>query len=139
MKIEDLKQIIELMGRSSLTELEIEEGDLKIRLGKSTSAVVADSISVPNIIQEEKNEAPEAVENIQKGKFEIKAPMVGIFHPAQHEVVVGSRLLKGESICIIEAMKLMNEIEIPQDGEIISVGVKDGDMVEYGQVLFTYN
>lgn len=74
------------------------------------------------------------------GGKEILSPLVGIYHelPADRVIKNGDNVKKGTPVCLIEAMKLMNEVTMPEDGEIISVELKDGDTVEYEQVLFRY-
>jgi acetyl-CoA carboxylase biotin carboxyl carrier protein len=79
--------------------------------------------------------AEEAAPAASKGK-EITSPLVGIFH--RKEVKIGDKLKKGDIVCLIEAMKLMNEITMPEDGEITWIACEDGDSVEFGQLLFNY-
>lgn len=137
------------MGNSKLTELEIEFSDgIKISMkkedGKKLSAPVPTVIPQPqppmNIIQaqapvEVKNEETKLQGNI------VKSPMVGTFYSkssptAEAFVKIGSKVKKGDTLCIIEAMKLMNEIESEFDGEIVDILANDDEMVEYGQALF---
>ena len=137
------------MGNSKLTELEIEFPDgIKISMkkedGKKLSAPTPAVIQQPqppmNIVQaqvpmEIKQEKKEREGNI------IKSPMVGTFYSkasptAEAFVKIGSKVKKGDTLCIIEAMKLMNEIESEFDGEVVEILAKDEDMVEYGQALF---
>ncbi len=137
------------MGNSKLTELEIEFPDgIKISMkkedGKKLSAPVPTVIPQPqppmNIIQaqapvEVKNEETKLQGNI------VKSPMVGTFYSkssptAEAFVKIGSKVKKGDTLCIIEAMKLMNEIESEFDGEIVDILANDDEMVEYGQALF---
>lgn len=82
--------------------------------------------------QMEKEETP-AVPN----GCDLRSPLVGIFHKAG-EVGVGSTLKKGDIVCMIEAMKLMNEVAMPEDGEIYFMAAEEGDMVEYDQILVRY-
>lgn len=149
MEYNEIKKLMDDMGNSKLTELEIEFPDgIKISMkkddGKKLSApmptVVPQAQAPMNIIQaqapiEVKNETPKVEGNI------VKSPMVGTFYSkssptAEAFVKVGSKVKKGDTLCIIEAMKLMNEIESEFDGEVIQILVKDEDMVEYGQPLF---
>lgn len=89
------------------------------------------------VIEEVREEAPQ--EEKPAGK-EILSPLVGIYHalPADRAVSKGDVVKKGAPVCLIEAMKLMNEITMPEDGEIVSVELNDGDMIEYEQILFRY-
>ena len=149
MEYSEIKKLMDDMGNSKLTELEIEFPDgIKISMKKESGKklptpmpVVANQPQVPmNIIQaqapvEVKKEEKKAEGNI------VKAPMVGTFYSkasptAEAFVSVGSNVKKGDTLCIIEAMKLMNEIESEFDGEVVEILVKDDEMVEYGQALF---
>mgnify|MGYP001076703963 CR=1 FL=1 len=149
MEYNEIKKLMDDMGNSKLTELEIEFPDgIKISMkkedGKKVSSTVPAVIQQPqppmNIIQaqapvEVKNEGTKTQGNI------VKSPMVGTFYAkssptAETFVQVGSKVKKGDTLCIIEAMKLMNEIESEFDGEVVEILAKDDEMVEYGQALF---
>lgn len=149
MEYHEIKKLMDDMGNSKLTELEIEFPDgIKISMkkedGKKLSspapAVVPQAQPPMNIIQaqapvEVKSEEPKVQGNI------VKSPMVGTFYSkssptAEVFVKVGSKVKKGDTLCIIEAMKLMNEIESEFDGEIVEILANDDEMVEYGQALF---
>lgn len=133
MEYEKIKELMNDMGNSKLTSIDIDFPDgMKIRMKKEAGETV--------VIQDTKEKSevkPEALdeENI------VKAPMVGTFYikpspDAKPYVEVGSKVKKGEVLCIIEAMKLMNEVESEFDGEIKEILVKDGESVEYGKPLF---
>lgn len=143
MEYDKIKQLMEDMGKSNIEELEIEfpEG-MKISMKKnvavaSTQQVVAQqptNIPVVQTIQPVEEESKEEYK-------EIKSPMVGTFYskPSPDKeafVKVGDKVKKGQVVCIIEAMKLMNEIEAEFDGEVVEVCLNDGDAVEYGKPLF---
>ena len=149
MEYSEIKKLMDDMGDSKLTELEIEFPDgtkisLKKEDGKKLVApapAVVPQVQPPmNIIQAQ---APVEVKN-EPAKVEgnvVKSPMVGTFYSkssptAECFVKVGSKVKKGDTLCIIEAMKLMNEIESEFDGEVVDILVNDEDMVEYGQPLF---
>ena len=149
MEYHEIKKLMDDMGNSKLTELEIEFPDgIKISMKKEdmkklstpVPAVVPQAQPPMNIIQAQ---APVEVKNEQKvmdGNV-VKSPMVGTFYSkssptADTFVKKGSKVKKGDTLCIIEAMKLMNEIESEYDGEIVEILVNDDDMVEYGQPLF---
>lgn len=160
MDIKEIKELIELINSSDIAYLEIETNDGRIKMDKSlTRNLVSDnsSKSVTYIEEKEKikrNEnkkesAKELVEEIEKDKetfnnlegIIITSPMVGTFYSASSPdsdpfVKVGDKVKSGDILCIIEAMKLMNEIESEFNGEVIEVLVKDGDMVEYGTPIF---
>ena len=149
MEYKEIKKLMDDMGESKLTELEIEFPDgIKIsmkkddgkRLSAPTPAVIPQAqplITVPQapVPMAVKQEGQKVEGNI------VKSPMVGTFYSkssptAEPFVKVGSKVKKGDTLCIIEAMKLMNEIESEFDGEIVEILAKDDDMVEYGQSLF---
>ena len=139
MEYEKIKQLIDEMGNSKLTEIDIEFPDgTKISMKKdkiqekiiqNTSIVENDTIE--NQIKEDKNE--------KKGNI-IKSPMVGTFYlkpspTAEPYIEIGKEVKKGDVLCIIEAMKLMNEIESEYTGKVTEILVKDGEAVEYGTPL----
>lgn len=139
----DVNKMIKDIENSNLNTLEIEfPNGLKIKMDKgntktiqSSMPVVAQNISPVTVGKVEK------VEETKEKYKEIKSPMVGTFYSssspkAEPFVKVGERVRKGQVVCIVEAMKLMNEIEAEFDGEIVEVCKKDEDMVEYGEVLF---
>ncbi len=149
MEYQEIKKLMDDMGNSKLTELEIEFPDgIKISMKKEDAkklsapvpAVIPQAQPPMNIIQaqaplEVKNEITKPEGNI------VKSPMVGTFYSkssptADPFVKIGSKVKKGDTLCIIEAMKLMNEIESEFDGEIVDILVNDDEMVEYGQSLF---
>jgi len=154
--IKDLKQIIDLMKRSELTELEIEEPNLKLRLKRESHELIVPSIErgrtmVPFETQETaslaapvshpspSHPAPAHVE--EKNVTFIKSPMVGTFYRAASPdsspfVQIGTTVGTDSVVCIIEAMKVLNEIHSEVTGSIIEVLVENGQAVEYGQPLF---
>ena len=152
--MEEIKKLMDEMGNSKLTEMEIEFQDgIKIKMKKDSGnmqnipiiqsqVMPVSSISkVP--VQEVNVNNTNVVENKEsevKG-ITVKSPMVGTFYskssPSSEPFVkIGSKVKKGDTLCIIEAMKLMNEIESEYDGEIIEILVKDEEMVDYGKPLF---
>ena len=158
MDYKGIQEIIKTMSNSELTSLEIETNDMKITMKKGE---VLDSISREDVMavtmlnnhkEEVKNlenivEEEATIEAVQQGKVEdenltiIESPIVGTFYTApspdeEDFVVSGSKVKKGDTLCIIEAMKLMNEIEAEEDCEIVEILVKNEEMVEYGQPLF---
>ena len=127
----NIRKYARLMRELELTGLEITEGSTVVRLerGAAPAATPAQVIPLP----EQKAAEP-------KGEV-IRSPMVGVFYAAPAEnaapyVAVGDRVKQGDTLCIIEAMKLMNEIIAEQDGEIVDRCVANGDVVEFGQTLF---
>ncbi len=138
MEYEKIKQLIEEMGNSKLTEVDIEFPDgTKISMKKDkiqetvVQAVQDTPIMIPNTTIE--------VQKEEKGNI-IKSPMVGIFYlkpspVAEPYIELGKDVKKGDVLCIIEAMKLMNEIEAEYTGKVTEILVKDGEAVEYGTPL----
>ena len=147
MKMEELLQLIDAVSESDLTELEYKDENAEISLKKKLqpiqSAQQTEEVScTEEIVQQKailnKNEA-DGLEQ-KKGKI-VTAPLVGTFYaaPAEDEepfVKVGDRVEKGQIVAIIEAMKLMNEIESDFAGTVTEVFVENGQSVEYGQPLF---
>ena len=147
MDYEEIKKLMDDMGNSKLSEIEIEFPDgIKISMKKglpSSKPVVKEDASVAI---KENAEVPAVqpqaeVPAVQEMGKVIKSPMVGTFYsrvtPTDEPYVgVGSIVKKGDIVCIIEAMKLMNEIESEEEGEIVEILCQDGDMVEFGQPLF---
>ena len=138
MEYEKIKQLMTDMGNSKLTSIDIEFPDgVKIKMEKNATTVA----TVQQVVVEENVSDPEPKkEEVQTGNI-VKSPMVGTFYikpsPTSNPYVeVGSEVKKGTVLCIIEAMKLMNEIESEFDGKIAEILVKDGEPVEYGMPLF---
>jgi acetyl-CoA carboxylase biotin carboxyl carrier protein len=135
MELDKLKEFIEFMNENSLCELEIEEEGKRIRLKKFSQdqPVVISQINPPQS-REEKQERKE-------GTVEIKSPMVGTFYRAPSPgakpyVEIGDNVKSGDVVCIIEAMKLMNEIKSEVGGKVVQILVENGEPVEFGQTLF---
>lgn len=146
MEYDKIKQLMEDMGNSKLTSIDIDFPDgTKISMKKEEKQVVK-VIETQEIAGSKKANATTNVEenNIEttEENFNIvKSPMVGTFYlkpspDSEPYVQVGQKVKRGDTLCIIEAMKLMNEIESEFDGEIAEVLLKDGEMVEYGKPLF---
>lgn len=155
MDYEQIKKLIDDMGSANIDELEIEfpEG-MKISMKKNTEkeVVVANNMqaqaqiqtiptAMPTIQVNTENNVVKEQQKCEENYKVIKSPMVGTFYskPAPDKdtfVKVGDNVKKGQVVCIVEAMKLMNEIESEFDGEIVEVCVNDGDVVEYGMPLF---
>ena len=148
MEYKDIKKLIDDMGESKLDSLDVEFPDgVKISMTKNGNKTVQNvipasaPITVP-IVQEEKEKAlVESKKNIEEDLKIIKSPMVGTFYSSSSPdsdpfVKIGDKVNKGKVVCIVEAMKLMNEIESEFDGEIVEICVKDGEIVEYGMPLF---
>ncbi len=141
MNLKEIKEMINLMNENELVELELERDGLKIRLKKSSGQEeeVITTSQAPKVLAEV---AKEEGAQLEKQKLiEINSPMVGTFYRAASPesapfVDVGSEIEPAEVICIIEAMKLMNEIKAEFKGKIKEILVENGSPVEFGQVLF---
>ena len=147
MNYDEIKKIIDDMGNSKLDSLEIEfpEG-MKISMTKSTGQSKTQEIVTTKVNDDETIVTATKSEEKTAGKIEeefksIRSPMVGTFYLApspdsENFVTVGEKISKGKVVCIVEAMKLMNEIESEFNGEIVEICVDNGNMVEYGEPLF---
>lgn len=148
MEYSDIKKLIEDMGNSKLTSLDIEFPDgIKIKMEKNDEKIIQEVVSYNsnNVITKENIEVQESkIENVKSEEKEgkiITSPMIGTFYakpsPDSNPFVeVGKTIKKGDTVCIVEAMKLMNEIESEFDGKIVEILVKDGQMVDFGKPLF---
>ena len=153
MDLEDIKQILALVREHELEELEIERDGLKVRIRKAgRHAVEVQPVVRPLSVADAMTDAPatstspaavapgpEPADAVDLGV--IKSPIVGTFYRASEPgalpfVDVGDTVKKGQVLCIIEAMKLMNEIESDCDGEIVKVYVENGKPVQFGDRLF---
>ena len=139
MEYEKIKQLIEEMGNSKLTAVDIEFPDgtkISMKKDKMQEKIIQNTPIVENnTIENQKKED----KNEKNGNI-IKSPMVGTFYlkpspTAEPYIEIGKEVKKGDVLCIIEAMKLMNEIESEYTGKVIEILVKDGEVVEYGTPL----
>jgi acetyl-CoA carboxylase biotin carboxyl carrier protein len=165
MKIQDIQKLMEMLDKSNLEELELETGGMKVRLLKHRNSpppspaqpqVImmgppmpaaphysppipppSPAAPIPQAAASEPSPAPAKPVNV----IEVKSPMVGTFYRApapgaEPFVKIGDRVRKGQTLCIIEAMKLMNEIESEVDGTLVDILPENAQPVEYGEVLF---
>ena len=143
MDLRKLKKLIDLVQESGIAELEITEGEEKVKIvkGGGVSVSVAPPAAVAAPTPSEPRPAAGAEPEPGQEGHVIKAPMVGTFYrtpspDAKPFVEVGQAVKEGDTICIIEAMKLMNEIEADASGVVKAILVENGQPVEYGQPLF---
>ena len=141
MNFDDIKKLMEDMGNSKIDSLDIEFPDgIKISMKKEKEVnIIQKEQEVPNIMI--KNESNNNINEKPEECKIIKSPMVGTFYSSNSPkeepfVKIGDKVKKGQVLCIVEAMKLMNEIESEFDGEIVDICVKNEDLVEYGMPLF---
>lgn len=139
MDTNEIKCLAEIMKNNGVTNLEIESGKLKIKMERATCV---GSVSNGNIVNIDNTQvvSTETQVPVDNGKY-ITSPMVGVFYaapgPNESPFVKEGSVVKGSDVvCIIEAMKLMNEITAQMSGKIVEILVKNGDVVEYGQKLF---
>lgn len=159
----DLKSVLELLKAvddTDLSKFELNDGDFSLKMERGTGESKTVYVTAPPQISAQIASGPVAamptaapaaeasaspataeapVQQESRGK-EIVSPLVGVYHKLSEgkDVKIGDKLKKGDIICMVEAMKLMNEITMPEDGEITWVACEDGDSVEYGQLLFNY-
>ena len=149
MDIRKVKKLIELLDESGIAEIEITEGEESVRISRHAHGVPAAPAPIAAPVPAAPAPAPtaEAAPSAaapaasEDDGYDIKAPMVGTFYSssspgASPYVQVGDRVSEGDTLCIIEAMKMMNQIEAEVSGTIKSIRVQNGEPVEYGQTLF---
>ena len=150
MDIRKVKKLIELLDESGIAEIEITEGEESVRISRHPTGVAAAPVAVAAAPVAAAAPAPvaapaaspvaAAAEPEEEG-YAVKAPMVGTFYSSPSPgspmfVQIGDRVNEGDTLCIVEAMKMMNQIEADVAGTIKSIRVQNGDPVEYGQILF---
>lgn len=145
MNIKEIKEMISLMNENSLVELEVEKDGMRVRLKKTSAG--QEGYSGPILVQQEKIAGPaqkfaadSPIEKVAVKTVEIRAPMVGTFYRAPSPeappyVEIGQTIEPGQVICIIEAMKLMNEIKAEIKGKILEILVDNAEPVEFGQPM----
>ena len=150
MDIRKVKKLIELLEESGIAEIEIHEGEESVRISRGSPSLPQTTVNVPPVdtgsplkTQLSTNENLSNDDYSDEGEV-ITAPMVGIFYsspsPDQPPFVnKGQNIKTGDVLCIIEAMKIMNQIEADIDGKLVRILVENGDPVEYGQPLFVIN
>jgi len=151
MDIRKVKKLIELLDESGIAEIEITEGEESVRISRySQHAPVAAPVAAP-LAMSAPAPMPAAAPAVaapvttpaepEEDGFEVSAPMVGTYYAASSPgaapyVQVGDRISEGDTLCIIEAMKMMNQIESDVSGVVKSIRIQNGEPVEFGQTLF---
>lgn len=149
MDLRKLKKLIELVEEYSITELEVTEGEEKVRISKSITLTQSTATIVPqyhapapggSVTATASEVETQDKPGLPEGHI-VKSPMVGTFYRASAPgakpfVEIGQYVKSGETLCIIEAMKLLNEIEADRDGKIKTILPENGQPVEYGEPLF---
>jgi acetyl-CoA carboxylase biotin carboxyl carrier protein len=149
MDIRKVKKLIELLDESGIAEIEITEGEESVRISRYSqnappmvAAPIAAAVAAPAAaVAAAPAAAPAAAAEPEETGFPVDAPMVGTYYGSSSPgaapyVQVGDRVNEGDTLCIIEAMKMMNQIEADCSGVIKSIRVQNGEPVEYGQTLF---
>ena len=143
MNIENVRALAQILQQFGLSRVEVCQGGETVRL-EAAAAQAAASLPARSAAAESVAAAAPAADehtvNFNK-LIEIKSPMVGVFYSAPSPdstpfVAIGSKIKKGDTLCIIESMKLLNEITAEADGEIVDVCIRNGEIAEFGQVLF---
>jgi acetyl-CoA carboxylase biotin carboxyl carrier protein len=140
MDLRKLKKLIDLVQESGISELEVTEGEEKVKIVKSGGSSVVYAAPAPVVAAAAPSVAVPAAAPAEIPGHLVKSPMVGTFYRASSPgakpfVEVGDTVKSGDTICIIEAMKLLNEIECDKDGVIKAILVENGQPVEYGEPL----
>ncbi len=149
MDLRKLKTLIDLVAESDISELEVTEGESKVRIVKTTAhsaqnqvvMMPSAAVAAPAAVAAAPLAAPAAAPEAAPTGHIVKSPMVGTFYRASAPgapafVDIGSVVKEGDTLCIIEAMKLLNEIDADASGTIRQILVENGQAVEYGQPLF---
>ena len=139
MDYEQIEKLIDKVNKSKITELSVEEGNFKLNI-KAEQSVAMAALTVPGNLETIRTVGVNENEGQSDDLEEIKSPLVGTFYAARAEgeepfIKVGDKIKKGQTIGIIEAMKLMNEISATCDGVVEEILVENEDLVEYGQVI----
>lgn len=145
MDIRKIKKLIELINDSDVTELEIREGEESVRINRQSTGVVATApvtpAAPPMLATPVTTGDPKPTAEAQPTGHQVKSPMVGTFYRASSPttaafVEIGQSVRVGDTLCIVEAMKILNQIEADQTGTITDILVENGQPVEYNQPLF---
>lgn len=144
MEYKDIKKLMDDVGESKLSEVEIEFPDgtkVSLKKNEEINEIQQQIATAPIIVPQTQNTTEIRQEERKPEGNIVKSPMVGTFYSkssptAESFVKIGSKVKKGDTLCIIEAMKLMNEIESEFDGEVVDILVQDAEAVDYGKELF---
>ena len=145
MDIRKIKKLIEMLQESDLKEIEVSQGDESVRISRDNKSQTYVEPVIQKQVVHEANVASE--QEVQQEEIEgnqITSPIVGTFYrkPSPDKdpfIKVGDVVQEGDVLCIIEAMKMMNEIKSDFSGKVVSINVEDGQPVEYGQHIITIN
>ena len=150
MDLRKIKKLIEMLQESDLNEIEVKEGEESVRINRKKESVI--HASTPISVGQNLNQSSVPLQQTDSSEIEngqaaedlnhITSPMVGTFYrkPAPDKepfIEVGQTVKKGDTVCIIEAMKMMNQVKSEFDGKVIAINIEDGDPVEFGQELIS--
>ena len=150
MDLRKIKKLIEMLQESDLNEIEVKEGEESVRINRKKEGVI--HTSTPISLGQNLNQSSAPLPQTDSSEIEseqaaedlnhITSPMVGTFYrkPAPDKepfIEVGQTVKKGDTVCIIEAMKMMNQVKSEFDGKVIAINIEDGDPVEFGQELIS--
>jgi len=135
MDLKEIKQLIDMLEASSIKKLKLKMADVELTLDKAADQQTVHEPLVNKTPPEKVEEQPVNTHHIS-----VLAPLVGTFYQASSPesapfVTIGSQVKKGDTLCLIEAMKVLNEIKATADGKIVAIHVSDGDVVAYDQIL----
>ena len=144
MDLRKIKKLIEMLQESDLNEIEVKEGEESVRINRKKESPVQPNLSSFNLpVQKTTAQQVQEKEIVDNEHLNhINSPMVGTFYrkPSPDKepfVEVGQNIRKGDTVCIIEAMKMMNQVKSEFDGKIVAINVGDGEPVEFGQELIS--
>ncbi|MDR2569254.1 MAG: acetyl-CoA carboxylase biotin carboxyl carrier protein subunit [Oscillospiraceae bacterium] len=140
MNIDKINALADVLCAKGLSAIEVGEGESRIRIEREIGGLAESAVTAALPITSDINTSGNYAKN-DSALVEVKSPLVGVYYAAPSPdcdtfVSIGSKVNKGDVLCIIETMKLMNEITAEQDGEIVDICMKNGEIAEYGQVLF---
>lgn len=150
MDLRKIKKLIEMLQESDLNEIEVKEGEESVRINRKKESVI--HASTPISVGQNLNQSSAPLSQTDNSEIEngqaaedlnhITSPMVGTFYrkPAPDKepfIEVGQTVKKGDTVCIIEAMKMMNQVKSEFDGKVVAINIEDGDPVEFGQELIS--
>ena len=145
MDIRKIKKLIEMLQDSDLKEIEVSQGDESVRISRDNSSQTSEPIIQKQVVHEASNiVSQEEIPQEEVKGDKVTSPIVGTFYrkPSPDKdpfIKVGDEVQEGDILCIIEAMKMMNEIKSDFSGKVVSIEVEDGQPVEYGQHIITIN
>jgi acetyl-CoA carboxylase biotin carboxyl carrier protein len=147
MDISDLEKVLHILMKTDVTDFELEQDGTRIHLVRSPKSSGSYTVESPNVVFDTNLQL--TTEPLKSSEFpanfvKVESPIVGTFYrkpnpESEAFVSIGSTVKKGETMCIIEAMKLMNEIPAPCDGKVEAILIEDSRVVEYGEIIFIIN